>query len=270
MKIVTEYENVIADNDVYFTSPNLEKKSFLPASFRFFPLMINVFIFANKLTKKNLYDRYNWVNSSKMIMDGLEKVGLKFEIDGMNNLKSFDGPAVFISNHMSALETVVLPRIICPKKLVAFVTKQELNTTPLFGPINAARHPIIVGRENAREDLAKVMEQGAERLKEGRSIILFPQKTRSKVFDVNNFNSLGVKLAKKNNVPVVPIALLTNAWANGKIVKDFGHIDTNQKVYISFGKPIEITGNGAEQQTEVINFIKSNLKKWGKEELIVE
>jgi len=270
MEIVEEYKEVIANRNVYITSPNLEKKSIFPASFRFFPKMIHVFIYANKLTKKNKYDRYNWVNSSKMIMDALEQVGLKFEIDGMDNLSSFDGPAIFIGNHMSALETVVLPRIICPKKLVTFVTKQELNTIPLFGPINSARHPIIVGRENARNDLVKVMEQGAARLNEGRSIVLFPQKTRSKIFDVKNFNSLGVKLAKKNNVPVVPIALLTNAWRNGKIVKDFGKIDTKQKVYISFGKPIRITGNGSEQQTEVIKFIKTHLKKWKMENLVLE
>lgn len=270
MEIVNKYYNVLADEDVYITSPTLEKKSFLPSSFRFYPLMINIFIYANKLTKKNLYDRYNWVNSSKMIMDGLEKVGLKFEIEGMKNLNSFEGPAVFISNHMSTLETVVLPRIINPKKIVCFVTKQELNTTPLFGPINSARHPIIVGRENAREDLVKVMEQGAERLKDGRSIILFPQKTRGTVFNKKNFNSLGIKLAKKNNVPVVPIALLTDAWANGKLVKDFGKLDTSKKVRISFGKPIAISGNGAEQQVEVINFITSHLKKWGREELILE
>jgi len=270
MEIVKEYKNVIANSDVYITSPNREKKSIFSAAFRFFPRMISIFMFANNLTKKKLYDRYNWVNSSKMIMDALETVGLKFEISGLKNLSSFEGPAVFIGNHMSSLETVVLPRIICPKKLVCFVTKQELNTTPLFGPINSARHPIIVGRENAREDLAQVMEQGAARLKEGRSIVLFPQKTRASVFDVKDFNSLGVKLAKRSNVPVIPIALLTEAWENGKLVKDFGKIDTSKKVYISFGKPIKITGNGSEQQAEVIEFITSHLKKWGRKELILE
>ena len=270
MEIVKKYYQVLADEDVYSTPQSLWKKSFLPSSLRFFPEMIRIFIYANKLVKKNLYDRYNWVNSSKMIMDGLEKIGLKFYIEGMNNISSFDGPAIFISNHMSTLETVVLPRIINPKKSVCFVTKQELNTTPLFGPINSARHPIIVGRENAREDLVQVMQQGAERLKNGRSIILFPQKTRSKTFDIKNFNSLGIKLAKKNNVPVVPIALATDAWANGKIIKDFGKLDTSKKVYISFGKPLTIIGNGAEQHAEVISFITSNLKKWGRKELIKE
>lgn len=270
MKIVSEYENVIANKDVYKTPKEKKGKFIFNPAIQFFTNLIRIFSFANGLTRKNLYDRYNWVNSSKMIMEALEKVGLQIEINGMDNLRSFDGPAVFIGNHMSALETVILPRIVNPVKLVVFVTKQELNSTPLFGPINSSRHPIVVGRENAREDLMQVMNQGAERLKDGRSIILFPQRTRNPIFDVKNFNSLGVKLAKRNNVPVVPIALLTDAWENGKIVKDFGKIDTSKKALISFGKPLTISGNGSEQQQEVINFITSHLKEWGRKDLILD
>ncbi len=270
MKIVKEYESIIAKHNSYVTPTEAEKKSIIPAELRFFPNLLNIFFFANRLTRKNVYDRYNWVNSSVMIMDGLEKVGVKIEIDGMDNISSFDGPAVFIGNHMSTLETIALPRIINPIKPVVFVTKQELNTTPLFGPINSSRHPIIVGRKNAREDLMQVMQQGADRLKDGRSIILFPQKTRSPLFDQSNFNTLGIKLAKRNNVPIVPIALLTDAWGNGKIMKEFGAIDTRKKVRFSFGKPLEITGNGSEQHKQVVEHITSHLKKWGREELILE
>jgi len=270
MKIHTKYYDVIANSDTYKTPKDKKGKLIINPALNFFPNLIRIFTYGNRLTKINAYDRYNWVATSVMIMDALEKVGLEFEITGMDNYKSFDGPAIFIGNHMSALETVVLPRTINPIKHVVFVTKQELNSVPLFGPINSSRHPIVVGRENAREDLVQVMNQGAERIKDGRSIILFPQRTRSPHFDVKNFNSLGIKLARKNNVPVVPIALLTDAWANGSIVKDFGKIDPSKKVRIAFGKPLTITGNGSEQHQQVIEFITSHLTKWGREDLIVE
>lgn len=270
MKKENEYHNVIANEDVYKTPPGKKGRFIFNPAFQYYVNMIRILTSANLLTRKNLYDRYRWVQTSELLMDQLERVGIQIEISGMDNLKSFEGPAVFIGNHMSTLETVILPRIINPVKLVVFVTKQQLNSTPIFGPINSARHPITVGRENAREDLMQVMTQGAERIKDGRSIILFPQRTRSPIFDVKNFNSLGVKLAKRNNVPVVPIALLTDAWANGKIVKDFGKIDPSKKAFITFGKPITITGNGSEQQQELINFITSYLKEWGREDLIAE
>jgi 1-acyl-sn-glycerol-3-phosphate acyltransferase len=267
LKLHTGYSNILAKNDTYKTPEEVKKNSFLPLSFRFYPKLVKLFLYANKLTKSNEYDRYNWVATSKAILDILEEVGIKFEITGMKNLTSFEGPAIFIGNHMSTLETVILPYIINPVKPVVFVTKEELNSTPVFGPINAARHPILVGRNNARADLMKVMEQGAERIKNGRSIIIFPQRTRSPKFDARSFNSLGIKLARKNNVPVVPVALLTDAWGNGKIIKDFGKIDSNKIVHFAFGRPIKVTGNGSEQHEKVIEFIISKLKEWGREDL---
>jgi len=270
MKRVNEYHNVISNKDVYKTPPEKKGRFIFNPAFQFYVNLIRILSYSNLLARKNLFDRYSFVKMSELIMDQLERVGIQFEINGMDNLRSFEGPAVFIGNHMSTMETAILPRIVGPVKPLVFVTKEQLNSTLLFGPINSARYPITVGRENAREDLMQVMTQGAERLKDGRSIILFPQRTRSSIFDVKNFNSLGIKLAKRNNVPVVPIALLTDAWANGKFIKDLGKIDTSKKAFLTFGKPIAISGNGAEQHQEVINFITSHLKEWGREDLILD
>jgi len=129
----------------------------------------------------------------------------------MHNILKTGKPAVFVGNHMSTLETMVLPAIIQPVKKVIFVIKEELTTYPLFGEIAKARDPILVGRENPREDLKIVLEAGSKKLHEGTSVIIFPQKTRSVYFDPSSFNSLGVKLAKRNKVPVIPIALITDA-----------------------------------------------------------
>ena len=48
------------------------------------------------------------------------------------------------------------------------------------------------------------------------------------VFDPTLFNSLGNKLAKRNNVPVIPLALITDAWGNGKYIKEAGKIDPSK------------------------------------------
>ena len=70
-----------------------------------------------------------------------------------------------------------------------------------------SRNPIVVGRTDPRKDFETVMNGGAERLKNGISIIIFPQSTRSLDFKPEEFNSLGVKLAKKAGVQVVPVAI---------------------------------------------------------------
>jgi len=169
---------------------------------------------------------------------------------------------------MSTLETLLLPSFIQPVKSVVYVIKKELTDFPLFGPVAAARHPIIVGRSNPREDLRIVMEEGTKSIQDGRSVIIFPQKTRSAIFDRKSFNSLGMKLAKKNNVPVIPLALVTDAWENGKIIKELGKLNTSKIVHFEFGEPLNIKGNGAAEHEIVLDFIEGKIKEWGRRDLI--
>lgn len=269
MNNFTAYPEILAEQDSYSTpSDGHPAGSSLMASLKFYLNVIRVVWNGNRQTKTGDYTRYNWAASSLDVLHSLERSGVNFEITGMKNITSFEGPAIFIPNHMSTLETMVLPGIIQPVKSVVFVTKKELTDYPIFGPVNGARHPIIVGRENPREDLAIVFNEGAARINDGRSIIIFPQKTRTPYLDVKNFNTLGIKLAKRNNVPVIPVAIISDAWGNGKIIKEFGKIDPSKKVRFSFGEPIQVKGNGSEEHQKVIEFIKSKFIEWGREDNI--
>jgi 1-acyl-sn-glycerol-3-phosphate acyltransferase len=96
------------------------------------------------------------------------------------------------------------------------------------------------------------------------SIIVFPQSFRTTEIDPEKFNSIGVKLARKAQVPLVPIALKTDAWGSGWPVKDFGRIRPNWPIHFSFGQPMLIQGNGKDEHQQIINFIASNLKNWSK------
>lgn len=214
---------------------------------------------------KGLYSAEKWAESSFDVMRALENIGACIEISGLENLRNFDGPAVFIGNHMSTLETLVLPCIIQPLKPTTFVVKESLVTMPVFGPIMRSRDPVLVGRTNAREDLRAVLEGGTKKLRNGQSLVIFPQSTRSSVFNPEEFNSLGIKLALKAKVPIVPIALKTDAWGIGNKVKDFGPIDISKKIYIAFGEQMTIHNRGADEHMKVISFITEHLTAWGRE-----
>lgn len=263
-----KFLRVLAEKDEYKSDSQIKSAVF--PSLKFYSTILKVVYIANKLAVNNQYSSIPWVNSSLLLLDGFEKAGMKFHFSGMKNLQRFDGPAVFIGNHMSTMETLILPSIIHPVKKVCFVVKKELTTYPLFGPVNNARHPIVVGRSNARDDLKTVMNEGAERLKSGRSVIIFPQRTRSFQFEAKSFNTLGIKLAKQNNVPIVPVAILTDSWQNGKIIKEFGKIDINKEVKICFGEHKNITGNGNDEHKYVLDFIKEKLIEWDRKEYIIE
>jgi 1-acyl-sn-glycerol-3-phosphate acyltransferase len=262
-----KYLRIVAENDEYITPQNMKKFPF-PPSVIFYSNYLRIMLTNNRIAKKGLYNDYGWVNSSIDTFESLERSGIRFHFTGMNNLKKVDTPVVFVGNHMSTLETMILPMIIQPIKRVVYVIKEELANYPLFGAIAMARDPILVGRENPREDLKIVLEEGSRKIQIGKSIIIFPQKTRSLNIDPASFNSLGVKLAKRNNVSVIPIAILSDAWGNGKYIKEIGKIDPLKVVRFCFGEPISISGNGAEDHQHIIEFITGKLKEWRGAEIL--
>lgn len=260
--------HILTSEDTYRTSVKKSRRFLINPSFSFFRRFIKIVIESGVLAMKGKYGNSEWIASSLKILRALENVGIEFDISGLKNITSLEGPAVFISNHMSTLETNILPVLIEPFKDVTFVVKQELLNVPFFGKVLKTRNPILVGRSNPREDFVQVINQGVQILKEGRSIIIFPQRTRSKTFDLESFNSLGVKLAKKAGISVIPTALVTDAWGNGKIFKEFGKIDPTKKVHFCFGKPLKIELNGNKVHLEVLDFIKSKLLVWNRQDCL--
>lgn len=231
-------------------------------SFMFYFHILTIVLKAGILAKKGLYDTSEWCSSSLSVIRALEKVGINIDITGIDNVINLSDACVFISNHMSTLETFVLPAIIGPIKEVTFVVKKDLVEYPVFKHIMRSRDPIIVGRTNPREDLKAVLEGGSERIKNGKSIVVFPQTTRASVFDPEGFNTIGIKLAKKADVPVIPVALKTDAWRNGRYIKDFGRIDPSYRVYFAFGESLRIQGRGAEEHERVVTYIAGKLSEW--------
>lgn len=217
------------------------------------------------IAKRQKLDDLAWVRGSVWLADIFENTGCKIIAEGLENLENVDGPCVFIANHMSTLETFVLPGMIRPHMPVTFVVKKSLTTMPVFGPIMRSRNPIVVGRTNPREDLTTVLEEGTKRLADGISVIVFPQHTRSLDFDPQQFNSIGVKLALKANAAIVPIALKTDAWGQGKKIKELGAIRPELPACFRFGKPLKATGRGKAEHSQICQFIQESLAEWKKE-----
>ncbi len=229
---------------------------------------LSVVIKAGFAAMRGNYPTERWVHDSLDTIRSVESVGGIVDVDGMEDFIAVEGPCVFVANHMSTLETFALPIFIQPYKDVSYIVKASLATYPLFGHVMRTREPILLERVNPREDLAKSLSEGQRILASGRSLIIFPQGTRKDVFNEQDFNSLGVKLAKKANVPVVPIALKTDFLSKGKIFKealifkDLGPIDVNKKVYFRFGKALKIEGNGKEEHQYCLDFIRNHMDAW--------
>ncbi|MDD2480424.1 MAG: lysophospholipid acyltransferase family protein [Victivallaceae bacterium] len=196
----------------------------------------------------------------------LERCGAKIHLRGLDNLDSEEGPFVIIGNHMSSLETVVLNSIIGSRLKISFIFKSSLLKVPYLGTALMAQNSIPIDRVNPREDFKTIITEGKNRLQNGHSVLVFPQSTRSPKLIPQEFNTIGVKLARAAEVKVIPLALKTDFLGRGKIFKDFGPLDKNKAVYFEFGAPITVEGNGRETHQQVIEFIQSRLDKWNEAE----
>lgn len=255
-------------NDVYETPEGaryLSDKIFFWTRWSLYFRFFGVVLKSRSLAQKGLFSDEAMAFLSRQIIRDAEGCGGKITIKGLDNLRRVEGPVVIVCNHMSTFEAVIFPAVLTPIKPVAFVIKERLKKGPFFGPIMKARDFITVTRKDPRKDLTDVLTQGQEKLKSGRSICLFPQSTeraRSVVFDPSKFNSLGIKLASRAGVPVVPAAVKTDFWGDGKYLRGFGKLNRSEPIRIEFGEAIPVSGRGKDEHQKCLDFILGRLREW--------
>ena len=206
-----------------------------------------------------------WAHYCFASLQKAEKYGTDVIMDGWDNRKNYDGPVVYLANHMSTLETVMLPFVLLTYGPIGTVVKQSLSHLPFLTRAAAHMGLIPIGRTSPREDLMTIFSVGCERIAKGISIHIYAQGTRQPVFARKGWSSIGTKLAEKAGVPVVPIAVKTDIeptrpGAKGWF-KDFGTVDPSKTIRISCG-PV-LTGKSKETQQASFDWIKSRLDEWG-------
>jgi 1-acyl-sn-glycerol-3-phosphate acyltransferase len=231
-------------------------------SFSFYTSFLANIYFSSRKAKCGKFDDEAWCLSSLRVLQALERTGLQISISGIEHLQALKTPCVIVGNHVSMMDTVVVPTIVVQEFPMTFIIKESLMDYPVFKHVMRSRNPIALNRKNPREDLKKVFHEGQKRLEQGISVAVFPQTTRGTDFNPKQFNSIGVKLALKAGVPVLPLALKTDAWTNGRLIKDLGRIHPEVSTHFAFDAPITVQGNGKEEHQQIIEFISAKLKSW--------
>ena len=163
--------------------------------------------------------------------------GLGYTITGKENIP--DHPCIVMSNHQSAWETMALGPIFPP---LIWVVKRELLFVPIFGWGLALTHPIALNRSAGRRAVDQLVEQGVKKIKNGHSILIFPEGTRTPPGTKRKFKAGGALLAEKSGAPIVPVAHNSGTfWARRQLTKKSGTI----KMII--GPEIITQGKTAEQ-----------------------
>ncbi len=183
----------------------------------------------------------------------LAVAGISVSLEGRENLTN--PPYVLVSNHQSALDIFVLLAAI-PLSF-KFVAKRQLFLIPFFGWAIKKAGYVSIDRDNPREAL-KAIEQAAGRIRQGSTVLIFPEGTRSTDGTLLPFKKGTFSLVSRARVPVVPLAIIgsNRLQPPGRNVP----ISTGQ-VTITIGKPILAEGKGLSYKAELMDEVRASIER---------
>jgi len=132
----------------------------------------------------------------------LAMAGARVTVSGSEHLPA--GPVIFMSNHQSNFDILAL--LAAMPRRVNWIAKKELFQIPVFGPSMRRGGYIPLDRSDGRKAL-KSMDDAAKIIREGKSVVMFPEGTRSLSRELLPFKRGGFILARKAGVPVVPVTI---------------------------------------------------------------
>lgn len=156
-------------------------------------------------------------------------LGIDWKVEGHENLPAC--PAVILSKHQSAWETIAFQHIFPPQ---VYILKRELLWIPFFGWGLALMSPIAIDRSRGFAALRNIARRGRERLEQGFWVVIFPEGTRVAPGERRAYHLGGAWLAAASGAPIVPVAHNAGrVWPRNAFIKRPG------TVTVRIGPPIE-------------------------------
>jgi 1-acyl-sn-glycerol-3-phosphate acyltransferase len=157
--------------------------------------------------------------------------GVKVSVSGTGQLDP-GVPYIFAANHQSQFDIFVLQGFLGVN--FRWLAKKELFTVPIWGAAMRRAGYIPIDRSHGRQAI-KSLDEAAQKISAGTSVIIFPEGTRSTDGKLHDFKAGAMVLAIKSRVPIVPVAI-SGTFAilpKGKLLMNPG------RVQIRVGRPIE-------------------------------
>ncbi|HYG50025.1 MAG TPA: lysophospholipid acyltransferase family protein [Flavobacteriales bacterium] len=200
--------------------------------------------------------RYIWSPSLQLL--------LLVWVHKKRKIKFPDGPFIICPNHTSYHDIIFMSQAI--KGFYIFMGKAELKKWPLMKVFfKNGKYNIAVNRKSALE-ASRSLELARKRIKEGKSIVIFPEGTiPDNAPHLNKFKSGAFKLAIETGIPVIPVTFLDNWALMSDPMQIFGPCRPGISRVIVHD-PIETKGMTEKDivplQDRVFNIIENDLKQY--------
>lgn len=182
---------------------------------------------------------------SRMILVGLS---IPLEVERETELDP-DRPFLFMSSHRSVFDIFAL--FLATRHSLRMVAKRELFFIPVFGWALWMCGFIPIDRSN-RESAIRSLEEAARKVRQGISVLVFPEGTRGPGDGLLPFKKGGFVLALEAGVPVVPIAILGSERIMPK-----GSLKVGRgRIQVRLGRPIPTAGRGAGDRDALMGEVR--------------
>ena len=143
-------------------------------------------------------------------------------------------PHIFVANHVSWFD---IPALACFLPRAKFVAKAELFNLPVFGPAMRVVGMIPIERQNRKAAFGSY-DDAAKKIREGNSVVVFPEATRGVSYPLRPFKKGPFVLAIAAGAPIVPVLLhgTLEVIAKGDVLVHPGRVD------VHLLEPIDVTG----------------------------
>jgi 1-acyl-sn-glycerol-3-phosphate acyltransferase len=173
----------------------------------------------------------------------------KVEIVGAENVL-MGKPQIFMANHQSDFDVLIVLAHL--RGQFRWIVKKELFQIPIFGRAMQSAGYIEIDRKD-REKAMMSIDRAAMKIREGKSVMSFPEGTRSKDGKIKPFKHGMFYLAIKSGVPIVPISII----GAGEIMpKRSLHIKPG-RITLVIDKPIDVSGYSIENRQELIDKVQN-------------
>ena len=181
--------------------------------------------------------------------------GIKLEVSGLENFAK-DKTYVFVSNHSSQYDIVVLQKII-PNRM-AMIFKKELAKIPFFGWQLAMGPYVMIDRENYEKAMKSIEEAKEKMKKQNISIVVFAEGTRSKTGEIQQFKRGAFRLATQVGYPIIPTTIV----GSNKIMPKGTYKLKRGTIKVHFDQPIQAEGiNTRQEEIDLMNLVREIIVK---------
>jgi 1-acyl-sn-glycerol-3-phosphate acyltransferase len=184
------------------------------------------------------------ISSLKIVQGALRIVlflsGVKTTVIGLENVPK-DEPVLFVGNHRGFYDIIV--SYVLMKRPTGFIAKKEINRVPIIRLWMRSLYCLFLDRDNMKEGLKTILK-GADYIKEGKSMVIFPEGTRNTGEGISTFHTGSFKIAEKAGCKIVP---MVQNHTDEVFEKHIPWIRRTHTI-IEFGKPVDIASLSKEER----------------------